>query len=58
MAMEKFRVPTEAEKEVIRRNKIDPEGVAVTYSSDNTIRLLVHKTRDTITINRGEKKWW
>ena len=53
----KYRVPTEKEKEIIRRNGIDPEGLAVTYADENSLHLLRHKTRDEITIRRGDKKW-
>lgn len=53
----KYKTPTEREKEIIRRNGIDPEGVAVIHSDDDTIHLLRYTTRDEITINRGDKPW-
>ena len=49
MAMTKYRVPTEEEKRIMRRNGIEPEGVAVIFRDE--------KTRDQITITQGEKKW-
>lgn len=53
----KYRVPTEQEKEIIRRNGIDPEGLAVVSADENCLWLLRHKTRDHIVINRGDKQW-
>lgn len=57
MAAVKFRMPTEEEKEILRRNLVDPEGVAVTFRDKDTIRLLRHTTRDEIIIRRGGKEW-
>lgn len=57
MAMTKFRMPTAEEKEILRRNGIDPEGVAVIYRENNMIVVLRHKTRDEITIRQGGKPW-
>ena len=57
MAMDKYRMPDKEEEEIIRRNGIDPDGVAVTYRDAKTIRLLRYKTRDEITIKQGDKKW-
>lgn len=57
MAMTKFRMPTAEEKEILRRNGIDPEGVAVVYRENNMIVVLRHKTRDEITIRQGGKPW-
>lgn len=53
----KNRVPTQEELEIIRRNGIDTEGVAVSYRDEDTIHLLRFKTRDTIIIRRGDKQW-
>ena len=55
--MDKHRVPREDEKEILRRNGIDPEGCVVELRTKDTIRLLRHKTRDTITVHQGDKKW-
>ena len=57
MAMTKYRMPTAEEKEILRRNGIDPDGVAVTYRDADTIHLVRHKTRDEITIRQGGKPW-
>lgn len=53
----KNRTPTEQEKEVIRRNGIDLEGLAVVYADENRLHLLRHETRDEILIYRGDKQW-
>lgn len=55
--MSKYRVPTPEEEEIIRRNGIDPEGKLIAHRSEDCISLVCHKTRDTILICRGEKKW-
>ena len=55
--MGKYRVPTDREEEILRRNGIDPEGLTVSYADDNCIRLLRLKTRDEIVIHRGDKQW-
>ena len=57
MAMTKYRVPTEEEKRIMRRNGIEPEGVVVIFRDEKTIHVVRHKTRDQITITQGEKKW-
>lgn len=57
MAMSDYRVPDDAEIQILQRNGIDPDGVAVTYRDERTIRLLRYKTRDEITIKMGDKKW-
>ena len=53
----KCREPDARELEIIRRNGIDPNEVAVVLSAEEYIVLLVFRTRDTITINRGDKLW-
>lgn len=53
----KYRVPTAEEKEILRRNGVDPEGVAVIFRDEKEIMILRHKTRDTISVKRGEKPW-
>lgn len=57
MATMKYRIPTEEEKEILRRNGIDTEGVVVCFRDEDTIHLLRHKTQDHITIHNGGKKW-
>lgn len=55
--MAKYTVPDEKEREIISRNGIDPDSVAVFLRTEDSIHLLVYKTRDTIAIHRGDKKW-
>ncbi len=55
--MTKYRVPTEEEKEILRRNGIDPEHVAVFYREERRFCLLNHLTRDRITVTQGDKPW-
>ena len=53
----KYKPPTKEEKEILIRNGVDPEGVAVFFRDEDCIMLLRYKTRDTITIKQGDKKW-
>lgn len=55
--MGKYLVPDELEKEIMRRNGIDPEGKMVFLRTEDAIYLLNNKTRDNISIHRGDKKW-
>ena len=55
--MGKYRTPTEREVEILRRNGIDPENLAISHADDDCIRALCYKTRDEIVIHRGDKKW-
>lgn len=57
MAMQDYRVPTLEEAQIISRNGIDPDSVAVVYRDETTIRMLCYTTRDTITLHQGDKKW-
>lgn len=53
----KYRLPNEKEREILRRNGVDPEGVAVIFRDEKEIVILRHKTRDTISVRMGEKPW-
>ncbi len=57
--MGKHKAVTPEQAEIIRRNGFDLEkmSIAVTYCDEECIRFLVHRTRDEITINRGDRKW-
>lgn len=57
MTMDKHRMPTKEEAEILRRNGIDPEGVTVIFRDEKTIHLIRHKTRDEITIRQGDRVW-
>ena len=45
------------DREILRRNGVDPEGVAVIFRDEKEIVILRHKTRDTISVKMGEKPW-
>ena len=55
--MDKPRILTAEEAAICRRNGVCPEGVAVIHSTEDSLVLLVHKTRDTIHIHAGERRW-
>lgn len=57
MAAGDFRKPTEKEAEILRKNGIQPEGLAVKRSDENLIHVLRFCTRDEIIIHRGDKTW-
>ena len=57
MAAAKFRVPTQEECEILRRNGIDPEGLAVRCRSESAIHLVRLNTRDEISLRQGDKPW-
>ena len=55
------REPYEDERQIMHENGIkddkDDKSYVVMYRDADTIRLLCHATRDTITIHRGDRKW-
>ena len=55
--MGKARVPDEQERKIIQENGMDPERFCVTFRDENTICLRNYKTRDDVTIRKGERKW-
>lgn len=55
--MSKYRALKEQEEEILRRNGIDTEHVVVELRTKDSIWLLNHKTRDTIVVRQGDKKW-
>lgn len=55
--MAKYTVPTDDDKRILLENHIDPEAVSVSYRDKDCIRLLNHKTRDTIVVHRGDRQW-
>ena len=57
MAIAENRVPTDKEAEILRRNGIDSDAVAVKHSDKDTIRFKKLKTGDEIVIHRGDRKW-
>lgn len=55
--MAKARVPDEQEQRIIRENSMDPERFCVTFRDENTIVLRNYKTRDDVTIHKGDREW-
>ena len=55
--MSKYKIPDERESEILKRNGINPESVAIVFTDDDSIRMLNYKTRDEIIIHRGDKQW-
>lgn len=55
--MSKYRMLTDKEREIAKRNGIDPKDMVVSLRSESAIYLLNHKTRDEIAIYQGDKKW-
>lgn len=53
----KPRILDAQEKEILRRNGIDTDGVSVIYRDEKEIVVLRHKTRDTISVRMGDKQW-
>ena len=57
--MPNIRVPDEREKKIIRENGMDPKcyGVRAGTQDENVIRLLCYKTRDDVTVRKGDRPW-
>lgn len=55
--MPSITVPTEQEARIIRENGMDPERYGVQHRAEDYIVLLCFKTRDTVTIRKGDRKW-
>lgn len=54
MAYGEFRTLSEEEKQLCRNSNVDPEGMTVILENDNTLRLLHHKSGNTVSIYKGE----
>ena len=55
--MGKARVPDEQERRIMQENGMDPEKYCVTFRDETTIVLRNYKTRDDVTIHKGDRKW-
>jgi len=55
--MPKIDVPDEKEEQILRENGMDPHKYCVTHRSEDMICLRNYKTRDDITIHKGDRKW-
>lgn len=58
MHMHKYGNPDEFTQQIMEENGLSKEkSYAVCYQDATCIVLLCHETRDTITINKGDRKW-
>lgn len=51
--------PNEEQRELLKRNNIDPNNLAVVYECEKYIVVMPYKTRNEITLrkfNKGERK--
>lgn len=60
--MPKIDTPNERERGIMMRNGIDPGpdnngNFCVVFRDENTIALRNYKTRDEVTIRKGDRKW-
>ena len=55
--MAKVNVPNEREEKILRENGLDPKAFCVIHSDADTIVLRNYKTRDDLTIHKGEREW-
>lgn len=55
--MGKARVPDEQERKILRENGMDPDNYCVTFRDETTIVLRNYKTRDDVTIHKGDREW-
>lgn len=53
-SMGNFSVPNRKQVDLCRECGIDPEGVVVILENDSTLALLHLKTRNEVTITKGE----
>lgn len=52
-----FQEPDERESKILKRNLMDPGEFSVILSGEDFIILKMHKSGDTIRIERGDKPW-
>ena len=55
--MIKVRVPDEKEEKILCENGMNPREYGVIKREEDSIRLLCYKTRDDITIRKGDRPW-
>ena len=60
--MPKFETPDERTRKLIMQNRIDPgpdnnNNFCIVFRDESTIVLRNFKTRDDITIHKGDRKW-
>lgn len=55
--MTKINVPDEREERIMRENGLDPRCYCVIHSDEDMIVLRNYKTRDDVTIRKGDRPW-
>lgn len=55
--MPKIDVPNEQERKIMEENGLDPSKFCVTFRDETTICLRNYKTRDDVTIRKGDRPW-
>ena len=55
--MSKPRILDPQEERICKENGVETEHVSVEYRSEDCIVLLNHRTRDNITIRKGDRRW-
>lgn len=55
--MPKNDVPDEKTRKIMEENGLDPSRFCVTFKDDDTIALRNYKTRDDVTIRKGDRPW-
>ena len=56
--MPKIDIPNEKERKILKENGLDPAKFCVTFRDETTIGLRNYKTRDDVTIRKGDRKTW
>lgn len=51
------RIPTDRERRILEGNGMNPEEYAVVQGGEDWLHLLCYRTRDTIRIYQGDKRW-
>lgn len=51
-----FAALNQRQKALCRESGVDPEGMSVILENENTLRMLHHKTRNLVTIHKGESQ--
>lgn len=55
--MPKIDVPNEKEKRILLENGLDPKVFCVTFRDENLICLRNYRTRDDVTVRKGDRQW-
>lgn len=55
--MPKIDIPNEKERKIMEENGLDPHKFCVTFRDETKICLRNYKTRDDVTIRKGDRKW-